>query len=803
MRIARIEAIAYGAIAGRVVEPEPGLTVIHGPNESGKSSTMQLIRGVLFGFPRLQGEGPRREPKGGGQRSGRVDIVTDDGRRLRVERAGSALTVTDHEGVPVGDAAFAHALGIASAELFDRVQTFDSKDLAWMGLLDDPSVRASVLASAVLGGGAGAGPVLEGLQKRADALYLRQGEKQPYAHALKQATSARRALRDAEREAGTVERSSDAIGEAEQRVTVAHEQLFAATLELQRLERLLELREALHELAALEVPTDGGVEEPTADTLSAFRALLGDVPTAVEARRRADQLRIDVADESARATAGRNHLGLAATAAVPTLGDEAALRTAAEVVREAEREATRLGDAARTIAAHVPVVVEQPSATPRRGLGAALIVISLLAIGAGWAISITAMILGGILGVIVGAAVLGGLIGSSRAGRSAATSTTNDQHQPAAEQAEVLAEQARTAWSGALGGLGLSGELRIDQLDDILTTLATIRTAEQAAARAAAAAQAEDAAAAEIATRAAAALTASGVDPPTELGQLRDTVDRALHQLEAQRAQAAAGRNELQAWQDRRALAQRGVDELSLGDEALVAAAQALDLELTDAQRTLLEQEVTAASEEHAAAIEARGGIRALVANAEDSSDLASLAQAAADAEADLRGVADQWLTLQLAHDLVERARDRFVAEHQPGVFARAAQQIETATNGSWVSVRMPDGEKAGARSEIIAADGTATPFTELSEGTVGLVYLCLRTGLVDELHDDGGAELPVLMDDVLTHLDPERRAGAAAVIADLATRHQVLYFTCHPEQVQALRDANPGLTEIELQRLV
>jgi uncharacterized protein YhaN len=46
------------------------------------------------------------------------------------------------------------------------------------------------------------------------------------------------------------------------------------------------------------------------------------------------------------------------------------------------------------------------------------------------------------------------------------------------------------------------------------------------------------------------------------------------------------------------------------------------------------------------------------------------------------------------------------------------------------------------------------------------------------------------------TNPGPERRA-------DLATRHQVLYFTCHPEQVQALRDANPSLTEIELQRLV
>lgn len=803
MRIARIEAIAYGAIAGRVVEPEPGLTVIHGPNESGKSSTMQLIRGVLFGFPRLQGEGPRREPKGGGQRAGRVDIVTDDGRRLRIERAGSTLTVTDHEGVPVGDAAFAHALGIASAELFDRVQTFDAKDLAWMGLLDDPSVRAGVLASAVLGGGAGAGPVLDALQKRADALYLRQGEKQPYAHALKQVTAARRALRDAEREASTVERSSDAIGEAEQRVDTAHEQLVAATREVQRLERLLELREALRVLDALEAPTDGGVKEPTADTVSVFRALLGDVPTAVEARRRADQLRTDAADESARAAHGRSHLGLAATAAVPALGEEAALRTAAENVREAEREATRLGDAAHMLSTYVPLAGEQSSATPWRGLGAALIVISLLAIGAGWAMGITATILGGIFGVALGAALLGGLIGSSRTGRSTGTAAPSDQQRPAVEQAVELAEQARTAWRGALVGLGLSGELRVDQLDDMLTTLATIRTAEQAAARAGALAQTEDSAAVEIATRAAAALTASGVEPPTELGQLRDTVDRALHQLEEQRAQAAAGRNELQAWQDRQVLAQRGVDELSLGDEALVAAAQALDLELTDAERTVLERQVATATEEHAAALEALGGTRALVANAEDSSDLASLAQAGADAEADLRAVADQWLTLQIAHDLVERARDRFVAEHQPGVFARAAQQIETATNGSWVSVRMPDGEKAGARSEIIAADGAATPFTELSEGTVGLVYLCLRAGLVDELHDDGGAELPVLMDDVLTHLDPERRAGAAAVIADLATRHQVLYFTCHPEQVQALRDAEPGLTEIELQRLV
>jgi len=105
--------------------------------------------------------------------------------------------------------------------------------------------------------------------------------------------------------------------------------------------------------------------------------------------------------------------------------------------------------------------------------------------------------------------------------------------------------------------------------------------------------------------------------------------------------------------------------------------------------------------------------------------------------------------------------------------------------------------------AEIIGRDGDRIPFTELSQGTVGLVYLCLRAGLVDEMRAAGGVELPVVMDDVLTHLDPERRAGGARVIADLATRHQVLYFTCHDEQVAALAAASPGYVDWPLERLV
>ena len=803
MRIARIEAIAYGAIGGRVVEPEPGLTVIHGPNESGKSSTMQLIRGVLFGFPALRGEGPRREPKGGGQRSGRVDIVADDGRRFRVERThGSSVVITDEHGEPVGDATLMRALGIASVDLFDRVQTFDSRDLASMGLLDDPSVRAGVLASAVLGGGAGAEPVLTALQKRADALYKKQGENQPYAHALKAATAARRALREAEKDAGAADRSADALAEAEARVARANEQLVRATQELQRLDRLVQLRAALAEVTAVDAqrPEANGVEEPSVEIVSEYRAVHADLPVAIDARRRATQHETDAAGDHDRAVRARERVGLAATAPVPSIADESGLRAAAEAVREAEREATRLGDVARSAAAQVPPPVEPAAPAPRRGLGAALIVVSLVAIAIGWFVGITAAIISGILGVAVGAAILGGLAASTRTARPQLPATAADQQQAAAANAEAMAEQARAAWRTALVASGLAAELRVDQLDDVLATFGAIRTADDAATRSTALAQADVATVDAIVVRAAAAL---GEGAPTELEQLRTAIDRALHDLEAQREAAAAHRTDVQAWQHRRELAQAQVDDLSRADAALITAAEALDLDQAEAQHDVLDGQVVTAQDEHTDAIAALGGTRALIENAEDSTDLAMLAQSAADAEADLRAVADEWLTLQLAHTIVEQARDRFVEEHQPGVFERAATQIATATNGSWVTVRMPDGEKAGARSEIVGRDGARTPFAELSEGTVGLVYLCLRAGLVDEMHADGGPELPVLMDDVLTHLDPERRAGAAAVIADLATRHQVLYFTCHPEHVQALRDADPDLTEIVLERLV
>jgi uncharacterized protein YhaN len=76
--------------------------------------------------------------------------------------------------------------------------------------------------------------------------------------------------------------------------------------------------------------------------------------------------------------------------------------------------------------------------------------------------------------------------------------------------------------------------------------------------------------------------------------------------------------------------------------------------------------------------------------------------------------------------------------------------------------------------------DGTLVPLTGLSRGTAEQLYLALRLGLVERFAE-GAEPLPIVMDDILVNFDEERAASAARSIEELSSRHQVLYFTCHP----------------------
>lgn len=59
MRIARLDLIRYGGFAGKTLDfgqPACDLHILHGPNEAGKSTLMQAVSDLLFGFPHHKGQ---------------------------------------------------------------------------------------------------------------------------------------------------------------------------------------------------------------------------------------------------------------------------------------------------------------------------------------------------------------------------------------------------------------------------------------------------------------------------------------------------------------------------------------------------------------------------------------------------------------------------------------------------------------------------------------------------------------------------------------------------------------------------
>jgi uncharacterized protein YhaN len=49
-------------------------------------------------------------------------------------------------------------------------------------------------------------------------------------------------------------------------------------------------------------------------------------------------------------------------------------------------------------------------------------------------------------------------------------------------------------------------------------------------------------------------------------------------------------------------------------------------------------------------------------------------------------------------------------------------------------------------------------------------------------------------MDDILVNFDPQRARASISAILELAERHQILFFTCHPETVSLIKELDQSI---------
>ncbi|MCB1056034.1 MAG: AAA family ATPase [Acidobacteria bacterium] len=152
-----------------------------------------------------------------------------------------------------------------------------------------------------------------------------------------------------------------------------------------------------------------------------------------------------------------------------------------------------------------------------------------------------------------------------------------------------------------------------------------------------------------------------------------------------------------------------------------------------------------------------------------------------------VREDARSWAVAALTRSVLEEARETYEQQRMPRVVRRASALLGVMTGGEDRLALGEDGlELVGGRLEH-RAEGA------WSSGLADQVYLALRLALAEELGRQQEA-LPLVLDDVLVRLDPRRRELTARALAEVAARRQVLCFTCHPESRRDLERAAAGM---------
>ena len=187
MRVAGLHVDGYGALADLDLGPlGEGLSVIIGPNEAGKSTLLDFVRGVLFGFPDRRHRSPFHEPLRGGRHGGSLRLQDNDGSPWMLERhldrRAPLLTGPDGQ---LGDEATLHdLLGGADDTLFRSVFAFGLGELANFETLDKDEVRELVFSAGVLGAGRSATKAIRALDQQRLAL-IRPRQQQALANQLR------------------------------------------------------------------------------------------------------------------------------------------------------------------------------------------------------------------------------------------------------------------------------------------------------------------------------------------------------------------------------------------------------------------------------------------------------------------------------------------------------------------------------------------------------------------------------------------------------------------------------------------
>jgi len=251
MRLKRLDLKAIGPFTDRTLEfdsREPGLHIIFGPNEAGKSSALRALKALLYGFPERTSDNfvhANDQLLVGGC------IEGVDGRELSFfRRKKRKADLLDPDGKPLDPGMLATFLHGIEPALFESLYGIGHKTLVQGG--EDILAQKGEVGQALFAAGAGISSlkkILDSLDAEADELFKARGAKQQINRAVKEYKDLKKIVKDASLPSRKWKEHRKLLKVAEEEQARLEDESSQKSAEVQRLDRL---NKAIPELAELE-----------------------------------------------------------------------------------------------------------------------------------------------------------------------------------------------------------------------------------------------------------------------------------------------------------------------------------------------------------------------------------------------------------------------------------------------------------------------------------------------------------------------------------------------------------------------
>ena len=156
----------------------PGLNILIGPNEAGKSTIHSFHKRILFGFPDRRSKLNLYPPLEGGNHGGRLIVSAGGNKRYVIERyseGGKDVEVILPDGLIGGNVELSRLLGHANENIYNNIYAFGLTELQNFETLNSEEVRDRIYSAGTGVGSHSLSEIQKNIEKDAGDLFKLRG----------------------------------------------------------------------------------------------------------------------------------------------------------------------------------------------------------------------------------------------------------------------------------------------------------------------------------------------------------------------------------------------------------------------------------------------------------------------------------------------------------------------------------------------------------------------------------------------------------------------------------------------------